>query len=44
MSAVMSAAADSSCGELSEALQQTAKRETRLSNISGYFIRVSIQI
>src|SRR6476661_404412 len=32
-SAVMSATADSSCGELSEALQRNAKHEARLSNI-----------
>jgi hypothetical protein len=30
---VMSATADSSCGELSEALQRNAKHEARLSNI-----------
>jgi hypothetical protein len=30
---VMSATADSSCGELSEALQRDAKHEARLSNI-----------
>jgi hypothetical protein len=33
----MSAAAASSCGELSEALQGNAKHEARLSNISGPF-------
>jgi hypothetical protein len=33
----MSATADSSGGELSEALQRNAKHEARLSNISGYF-------
>jgi hypothetical protein len=32
----MSATADSSCGELSEALQRNAKHEARLSNISGH--------
>jgi hypothetical protein len=30
---VMSATADSSCGELSKALQRNAKHEARLSNI-----------
>jgi hypothetical protein len=30
----MSATADSSCGELSEALQRNAKHEARLSSIS----------
>jgi hypothetical protein len=33
----MSAAADSSCGELSGALQRNAKHEARLSNISDCF-------
>jgi hypothetical protein len=33
----MSATADSSFGELSEALQRNAKHEARLSNISGLF-------
>ena len=33
---VMSATADSSCGELSDALQRNAKREARLSNISEF--------
>jgi hypothetical protein len=33
----MSATADSSCGELSEALQRNAKHEARLSNISDLF-------
>jgi hypothetical protein len=32
----MSATADSSCGELSGALQRNAKHEARLSNISDY--------
>jgi hypothetical protein len=34
----MSAAADSSCGELSEALQRNAKHEARLSNISDFVL------
>jgi hypothetical protein len=33
----MSATADSSCGELGEALQRNAKHEARLSNTSGLF-------
>jgi hypothetical protein len=33
----MSARADSSSGESSEALQRNAKHEARLSNISGLF-------
>jgi hypothetical protein len=35
--AAISATADSSCGELTEALQRNAKHEARLSNISGLF-------
>jgi hypothetical protein len=34
----MSATADSSCGELSEALQRNAKHKARLSNISGFSV------
>jgi hypothetical protein len=40
----MSVTADSSGGELSEALQRNAKHEARLSNISGYFRGGSVQI
>jgi hypothetical protein len=36
---VMSATADSSCGELSGALQRNAKHEARLSNIADYFLK-----
>jgi hypothetical protein len=34
----MSATADSSCGELSEALQRNAKHDASLSNISGFSV------
>jgi hypothetical protein len=40
----MSTTADSSCGELSEALQRNAKHEAKLSNISVYSRWGSIQI
>jgi hypothetical protein len=39
----MSATADSSYGELSEALQRNAKHEVRLSSISDLFRRQSTQ-
>jgi hypothetical protein len=40
----MSATADSSCGELSGALQRNAEHEARLSNISVHSAGESAQI